>query len=125
MKSSPLKRREFLASALAMAAPATLIGQANGAAPPGPSGPIAIKSDRPTLLLGDEASIAGNPKPGVVESGAKRLQVRNWTAAEESFSWQVNVPESGEFLVTALTRSKGATLALVSGDQRLERHGHL
>jgi len=104
-----------------MAAPATLIGQANGAAPPGPSGPIAIKSDRPTLLLGDEASIAGNPKPGVVESGAKRLQVRNWTAAEDSFSWQVNVPESGEFLVTALTRSKGATLALVSSDQRLER----
>ena len=71
--------------------------------------------------MGDEAVISGGPRPQVVSHGAKRLQVRNWTSAEDSFRWQVEVPAPGEFLVTALTKSKGAVLELRSGNQRLER----
>ena len=71
--------------------------------------------------MGDEAVITGRPKPQIVGHGAKRLQVGNWTSAEDSFTWQVDVPSSGEFLVTALTKSKGAVLELKAGSQKLER----
>ena len=115
-----IDRRQFLAGAAAMAAACIVRGQQTEG-PPGPSGPISIKSDRPTLLMGDEAVIAGGPKPQSVGHGAKRLQVGNWTSAEDSFTWQVDVPSSDEFLVTALTRSRGAVLELKAGSQKLER----
>ena len=113
-------RRQFLAGAAALAAARVVSGQQTEG-PPGPSGPISIKSDRPTLLMGDEAVITGRPKPQIVGHGAKRLQVGNWTSAEDSFTWQVDVPSSGEFLVTALTKSKGAVLELKAGSQKLKR----
>lgn len=119
MSAFTLHRREFLAGVAGLAAAPYLSAQ-NVTPPPGPSGPIAIQTDRPTLLLGDEAVIAGGPKPGIVGSGCKRLQVRNWNAAEDSFTWQVDVPTAGEFGVTALTKSKGAVLELKSGEQKFE-----
>ncbi len=115
-----IDRRDFLASAAGFAAARTMRGQQTEA-PPGPSGPVRIKNDRPTLLMGDEAAIAGGPKPQIVTHGAKRLQVRNWTGAEDSFTWQVEAPGSSEFLVTALTKSKGAVLEVKTGSQKLER----
>jgi hypothetical protein len=71
--------------------------------------------------MGDEASITGELRPGIVGDGAKRLQVRNWSSAGDSFTWQVDVPASGEFQVTALTKSKGAVLEVRSGESRLEQ----
>jgi len=72
-----------------------LSAQGNGTPPPGPSGPVTMKSDRPTLLLGDEAAITGGLRPGTVGDGCKRLQVRNWNTADDSFTWQVDVPAPG------------------------------
>jgi TAT (twin-arginine translocation) pathway signal sequence len=100
-----IDRRQFLAGSAAFAAAGVMSGQQTEG-PPGPSGPISIKGDRPTLLMGDEAVITGGPKPQTVGHGAKRLQVGNWTSAEDSFTWQVDAPSSGEFLVTALTRAR-------------------
>ncbi len=116
-------RRQFLkgAAAAAAATAARVVSGQQAGGPPGPSGPISMKSDRPTLLMGDEAVITGGPKPQSVGHGAKRLQVGNWTSAEDSFTWQVDVPSSDEFLVTALTKSKGAVLELKAGNQKLER----
>jgi hypothetical protein len=113
-----LNRRAFLAG-IAGVAPGRL--NAQGTPPPGPSGPVTMKSDRPTLLLGDEAAITDGLLPGIVGDGCKRLQVRNWNTADDSFTWQVDVPTSGEFEVTALTKSKGAVLLLQCGDRKVER----
>jgi hypothetical protein len=71
-----IDRRKFLAAAAGFAAARVMSGQQTEN-PPGPSGPIGIKSDRPTLLMGDEAVITGGPKPQTVGHGAKRLQVGN------------------------------------------------
>jgi len=54
---------------------------------PGPIGTSRIV--RP-LLLGDEAAITGGLRPSVVGDGCKRLQVRNWNTAGDSFMWQVD-----------------------------------
>lgn len=121
MNSTAFNRRSFLAGVAGLATCGNLVAQGNGTPPPGPSGPVSVKPDRPTLLLGDEAALTGALKPGIVGNGCKRLQVRNWNAAADSFTWQVDVPASGEFNVTALTKSKGAVLELKSGDQRIER----
>src|SRR5579862_3768627 len=120
MDASSLNRRAFLAGVAGMAA-GRLNAQGNGTPPPGPSGPVTIKSDRPTLLLGDEAAITGGLRPGIVGDGCKRLQVRGWSTTDDSFTWQVDVPASGEFEVTALTKSKGAVLLLQCGDRKIER----
>ena len=88
---------------------------------PGPSGLIGIKTDRPTVHTGDEAAIIGVLKPQTVGHGAKRLQVCNWTSAGDSFTWQVDAPSSCKFLVTALTKSKGAVLEPKAASQKLER----
>jgi hypothetical protein len=116
MKVGSVTRRVFLGTAVA-----GIVQAQNGTPPPGPGGPVRIKTDRPTLFLGDEAAVTGGLNVGIVEHGAKRLQVRNWTSAEDSFTWQVEVPDSSEFLVTALTKSKGAVLELKAGGQKLER----
>jgi hypothetical protein len=116
-----LKGAAFAAAAAAAATAARVVSGQQVGGPPGPSGPISMKSDRPTLLMGDEAVITGGPKPQSVGHGAKRLQVGNWTSAEDSFTWQVDVLSSDEFLVTALTKSKGAVLELKAGSQKLER----
>jgi hypothetical protein len=116
-----IDRRTFLAGAAWCAAAGILRAQMNGTAPPGPSGLVRIKADRPTLLMGDEAAITGGAKPQIVDHGAKRLQVGNWTSADDSFTWRVDVPASGEFIVTVLTKSKGAVLELKAGGKLLER----
>jgi hypothetical protein len=116
-----IDRRTFLAGAAWCAVAGILRAQMNGTAPPGPSGLVQIKADRPTLLMGDEAAITGGAKPQIVDHGAKRLQVGNWTSADDSFTWQVDVPASGEFIVTALTKSKGAVLELKVEGKRLDR----
>src|ERR1035437_9437896 len=111
MHASTLNRRAFLAGVAGVGA-GRLNAQANGTLPPGPSGPATIKSARPTRLLGDEAARTGGLRPMPVGDGCKRLQVRKWNTADDSFTWQVDVPASGEFDVTALTKSKGAVLRL-------------
>jgi hypothetical protein len=121
MSALNLNRRTLLAGVAGAAAAGLLEAQGNSTPPPGPSGPIGIKSDRPTLLLGDEAAIAGGLSPSMVGDGCKRLQVRNWSTADDSFTWQVDAPASGLYDVTALTKSKGAVLEVKCGDQRLER----
>jgi hypothetical protein len=120
-RSSALNRRAFLAAAAGFAATHRLAAQGNGTPAPGPSGPIRIKSDRPTLLMGDEAKITGGPRPGIVGDGCKRLQVRNWSKPDDSFTWQVDAPASGEFHVTALTKSKGAAIELAYDGRKIER----
>jgi Alpha-L-fucosidase len=120
MHASTLNRRAFLAGVAGVAA-GSLNAQGNGTPPPGPSGAVTMKTDRPTLLLGDEAAITGELRPMTVGDGCKRLQVRNWNTADDSFAWQVDVPAPGEFDVTALTKSKGAVLLLQCGNQKIER----
>ena len=116
MSSFPLGRRAFLAAAAA----GSLAAQPDGTPPPGPTGPVRILPDRPTLLMGDEAAITGGVRPGLVSHGCKRLQVRNWSAAGDSFSWQVEAPAAGEYDVTALAKGKGATLLFDCGGRRAE-----
>jgi hypothetical protein len=115
-----LNRRSFLTSISGGVAAGVLNAQGGGTPPPGPSGPILIQSDRSTLLMGDEATITGALHPGVVGDGGKRLQVRNWNTADDSFTWEVQAPASGEFNVTALTKCKGAVLELTCGPHKLE-----
>src|SRR5258708_4629623 len=117
MSALNLNRRTFLAGVAGAATAGRLGGTGNSSPPPGPAGPIGIKSDRPTLLLGDEAAIAGGLSPSMVGDGCKRLQVRNWSTADDSFTWQVDAPASGLYEVTALTKSKGAVLEVKCGDQ--------
>jgi hypothetical protein len=119
--NSSIDRRTFLAGMAGLAAAGKLAGQGNGTPPPGPSGPVGIKPDRPTLLMGDEAALTGAVKPSLVEDGCKRLQVRNWNTADDSFTWQVDAPAAGEFNVTALTKSKGAVLELTC-DKKTTTH---
>jgi hypothetical protein len=64
-----IDRRTFLAGAAWCAAAGILRAQMNGTAPPGPSGLVRIKADRPTLLMGDEAAITGGAKPQIVDHG--------------------------------------------------------
>jgi hypothetical protein len=71
--------------------------------------------------MGDDAALQGSLRPGLVDHGAKRLQVRNWTAAADSFTWQIDVPRATEFEVVALTKSRGAVLELSCGGTKLER----
>ena len=97
MHVSTLNRRAFLARVAGVAA-GRLNAQGNGTPPPGLSGPVTMKSDRLTLLLGDEAAITGGLRPGIVGDGCKRLQVRSWNTADDSFTWQVDVPASGELV---------------------------
>jgi hypothetical protein len=120
MDSSTFNRRHFLAGVAGIATAGNLRAQGNGTPAPGPSGPVRIKPDRPTLLMGDEAALTGAVKPGIVGDGCKRLQVRNWNTADDSFTWQVDVPAPGEFNVTALTKSKGAVLQLRYDDKKIE-----
>jgi len=121
MNASSLNRRTFLTGVAATASAGLLEAQGNGTPLPGPSGPIGTKSDRPTLLLGDEAAITGGLRPSVVGDGCKRLQVRNWNTVDDSFTWQVDARASGVYDVTALTKSKGAVLELKCGHQKIER----
>lgn len=76
------------------------------------------------MLLGDEAAITGGLRPGIVGDGCKRLQVRNWNVADDSFTWAGGRPGVGEFEVTALRKSKGAVLLLQCGAQKIERPVH-
>ncbi|MBZ5580723.1 MAG: alpha-L-fucosidase [Acidobacteriia bacterium] len=122
MSQIEIGRRAFLAVAAGLAGAARLgAQQGNFTLPPGPSGPIGIKADRPTLLMGDEAKIAGALQPGMVGNTCKRLQVRNWNTADDSFTWQVDAPAGGEFDVTALIKSKGAVLEFTCDGKKTER----
>jgi hypothetical protein len=114
-------RRKFVTGLAGLAACWNVTAQEDGTPPPGPSRPVVIKHDRPTLLMGDEAEITGALRPGVVGDGCKRLQVRNWNSTADSFTWQVEAPAHGEFRVTALTRSKDAVLEIECGGRRMER----
>lgn len=115
MSTSNLGRRAFLA-----AAGGSLAAQPDGTLPPGPSGPVRIQPDRPTLLMGDGVVLTATLRPGLVSHGCKRLQSRNWSAAGDLFTWQVDVPLSGEYDVTTLTKIKGAVLQLQCDNSRTD-----
>jgi hypothetical protein len=86
--------------------------------------PITIKDDRPTLLMGDAATLRGGLQARAPDHGAKHFHVSHWTKADDSFTWTVQVPSAEELMVEALIRGSASTVELVVGQQRLERRIH-
>ena len=84
------------------------------------SAAIAVRDDRPTLLMGDAAVIHGGIKSVPPDHGAKRFHVSNWKGPDDSLTWTVDVPSHAEFAVTALIRGKAAQIELAGGHKKLE-----
>ena len=84
----------------------SILGPAGAAIGQTPSGAISVKDDRPTLLMADGAELRGGLKARPPDHGAKRFHVSNWTSPEDSFSWELDAPDAGQFQLTALIRGK-------------------
>jgi len=80
---------------------------------------IQIKPDRPTILMADAAVLRGNLEAVPADHGAKRFDVKQWSSAEDSFTWRVNAPEAGEYHVTLLINGFDAEIELISGNHNL------
>ena len=74
--------------------------------------PIAVKSDRPTVLMADAATHHGEFKIVPPANGAKRFHVSRWTREDERFTWVVDSPGAAEYDVTLLVAGKDAEVAL-------------
>ena len=78
------------------------------------NGVIAIRDDRPTVLMGAAADRTLNllAKPNL--GGFETSQVTGWSQSTDSFNWTVDAAEAGEYAVVALIRGTGATVQISS-----------
>lgn len=87
---------------------------------PLPPAPLAPNQAGILELQGDEAKLTG---PGLRVTGNTRLQLSGWRDTGASATWEVQVPTTAEYEVTALaqfhSRSMGAEFSLVAGESRL------
>ena len=67
-----------------------------------------IKTDRPTVLMGDAAVLHGGLQAVEPDHGAKRFQVTGWTDSDDAFTWQVAAEHPGDYLVTLLVCGSNA-----------------
>lgn len=88
---------------------------------PLPPPPLAPDSAGHLELQGDEALLSG---PGLRVTGNTRLQLSDWRDMRAAATWEVQVPVTAEYEVTALAqyhaRSLGAVYVLAAGESSLE-----
>ena len=79
---------------------------------------VTISDDRPTILMADAATLAGNLRRWPAKSSADRFHVSHWTLPGDSFTWKLNAANAGEYSVVALVRGSGAIVQLASDRAR-------
>ena len=79
---------------------------------------VTISDDRPTVLMADAATLAGNLRRWPAKSSADRFHVSHWTLPGDSFTWKLNAANAGEYSVVALVRGSGAIVQLPSDRAR-------
>jgi hypothetical protein len=79
-----------------------------------PNGVIAIRDDRPTVLMAAAAdrTLSLPTEPNL--SGFDTPHVSGWSLPTDSFNWTVDAPVAGEYSVVALIRGTGATIQISS-----------
>lgn len=86
---------------------------------PSHGGNVTIRTDRPTVLMGDAATLRGGLQRVPPEHSAKRFHVSHWVSVEDAFRWQICSPGSATYLVTALVTGRGARVRLTAGSQAI------
>ncbi len=143
-----MNRREFLhAGVVAAAAGVVHLSDVNFVLAStdnvGPEGPIRLRTDGPTVLMGFRAELTGNLKqfpgwpkvmfPGNAEA-AKQLQrdrtkwlkysdshwwVEEWKSPEDAFIWNVEVPEAGYYNVHVIGTGRESVVEVAAADSKI------